>query len=141
MSGATPQQIWTTALRSDEYEQATGQLCAVFTDGTKKFCCLGVACEAVGMTYVTAGAERGYDRQVSVLPYSVAAWLLGLAESQIGDAARDPLVDMPSEYVDRDDARYYLRCTALNDEHHLTFHQIADMVDYFGIVADYYGDV
>jgi len=138
MSGAAPQQIWTGSLRSDNYEQTTGELCAVYSDGTKKFCCLGVACEAYGLTY---DERLGYDRQVSVLPYSVAAWLLGLDATQIGDSARDPLVDMPLDYVDRDEARYYLRCTALNDEHHFTFHQIADMVDYFGVVADYYGDV
>ena len=34
---------WVAALRSGEWQQGTGRLCSLDADGTKRYCCLGVA--------------------------------------------------------------------------------------------------
>lgn len=121
---------WTTALRSREYEQTTGELCTTYSDGSRKYCCLGVACEAMGLTGDESGQYLGVN---SILPFEVAAWLLGQGMAELGDAVRDPMIALGT-YTDRDGYAYMLRCTALNDEYHFTFEQIADLVDYFGII-------
>lgn len=134
MNGAP---LWTSALRSRQYAQTTGELCAVYENGNSEYCCLGVACEVMGLTYVTSPREaRGFENEDAVLPRSVAAWLYGIKDWEVTDAGTDPLIAIPQDYTDRSGVWYYLRCTTLNDDLHFTFDEIADLVDYFGIVQE-----
>lgn len=139
---------WTDALRSDQYKQITGELVAYFRDDddpegmsiTTGHCCLGVACEAYGLrpdVDPRAGLpdrpylHGTYANIASVLPADVAIWL-GLDVRP--DATVDPIIDFPvdMEFLGTRTSNQ-ISCTMLNDELHLNFHQIADLVDYFGI--------
>lgn len=75
-------QKWVDALRSGEYQQATGKL-----KSQEGFCCLGVLCDLYAKEHEDAGWEyRGPDRpsdptdywyfddQSEFLPESVAQW-------------------------------------------------------------------
>ena len=53
----------TSALRSGEYEQGTKALCKLREDGTKEWCCLGVACDLAvkaGVTLAVTTDETEY---------------------------------------------------------------------------------
>ena len=76
-------QKWVDALRSGEYQQATGKL-----KSQEGFCCLGVLCDLYAKEHEDAGWEyRGTDRpsdptdywyfddQSESLPVSVAQWV------------------------------------------------------------------
>lgn len=41
-------QKWVEALRSDQYQQGGGVKCYLVDDGTRRFCCLGVAEHVIG---------------------------------------------------------------------------------------------
>lgn len=116
------------ALRSGEYKQTWGRLCIVRNDDPYRdtrpvgFCCLGVACEVAikaGLPVVkTAATDFGlfrtaaYDDTLSVLPPSVQKWLGFASEGgeHYGPAGRQSLA-------------------FLNDYKHLTFAQIADIIE------------
>ena len=59
---------WVTALRSDDYVQATGRL----RDGDR-FCCLGVACDISGLAEWEEGNR--YLEEKETLPQQVRDWL------------------------------------------------------------------
>lgn len=86
----TPRERWAAALRSGNYEQATGQLRR--TSGERRgYCCLGVACDLyredhpeakwVGIyreTFSlpgTVGAEGALNESTLFLPQDVQDWL------------------------------------------------------------------
>ena len=54
---------WTKALRSGNYDQGTGTL---LDDGY--FCCLGVACDIVGVPYDQISGEYIYDQAEERIP-------------------------------------------------------------------------
>lgn len=101
--------LWLDALRSGEYEQATGQLCE-----NGKYCCLGVLTDLA----VNNGIVQ-WD--VSVFEHDAA-----LAEDvrEWADLTwDDPRTDEP--YGDRDDSSL----ATLNDLAGYTFSQIADVIE------------
>lgn len=104
------------ALRSGEYRQGRGLLCALHKEGAS-YCCLGVACEFYRQEnpgfYTEDSAARGrrtygLNRNVVVLPSEVVDWL-GLSNS-LGAHAGNDLV-------------------AANDSRRLTLAQIADLIE------------
>lgn len=48
------------ALESGKYEQTTDRLCHIKPDGSKAFCCLGVACELSGIRKRTSSIDLTY---------------------------------------------------------------------------------
>lgn len=114
---------WVAALRSGEFVQGEERLAILLPDRvTFAFCCLGVACElaartndkiVVGAMKDTLGRSlRGYDENASVLPESVQEWL-GVHEAA-------PSVLFGERYVE---------LTHLNDNMHLPFSEIADLIE------------
>ena len=74
---------WIDALRSGEYSQGEGQLCAYDEDDNELFCCLGVLCEIAAKQGVavnkTISENDGspvvfYDDKKDFLPDSVRVW-------------------------------------------------------------------
>jgi hypothetical protein len=81
---------WVEALRSGKYQQGKGALCR---DG--KFCCLGVACEVLGISKRTPECRPTvyYEGESTALPKKVAA-MLGL-RTCTGDFGREGgLIDL-----------------------------------------------
>jgi hypothetical protein len=75
---------WVQALRSGKFKQGTGGLCTQELSGDRKYCCLGVACEAAiadGLhldVSSTNGRAYGYvhfNRNTTFLPDAVSDWL------------------------------------------------------------------
>lgn len=94
---------WVKALRSGDYEQGKGYLCKD-SEGSKKFCCLGVACdlyikeEAPYAEWEEDRAEynvMGLLESTYVMPTRVMDWL--------GVESRDPMAfrDGKDEYLSR----------------------------------------
>lgn len=126
---------WVNALRSGEYTQGTGNLHMVTPEGQHEYCCLGVLCdlaEQAGevnskridgthrVAYTYAAEGDGPVREWSethFAPAPVRKWS--------GLASGDPTVD----------ADVPRSLSELNDELHLTFDQIADLIEH-GIPAD-----
>jgi hypothetical protein len=126
-------ELWTTALRSGDYEQGQEALrvSGREEDGSADaYCCLGVACEVYRKETGEGGWHRDdsgfwmfrsgelddygyYDQSWSSLPRKVAEWY---------GVRRDELT------VDFDnDSRNQL--TNLNDNEAQSFEQIADLID------------
>lgn len=145
---------WTQELRTTTRGQTTGylgQVQAVNADGTLVIgnCCLGIGTELAGVqpddtTYVT---EDGHEREPyagDILDYlgnqefppeAFYEWLEVASES-----TGDLLIDWPKDesgmpyYTCRDGEEPMLwSASNLNDRLHLTFSQIADVIDYFGV--------
>lgn len=79
-------EAWVAALRSGDYEQARGALCALDSDSgaVVGYCCLGVACEVYAKTHDDLSIDddyeagyRGYDVCTGYLPAKVRSWLTG----------------------------------------------------------------
>ena len=102
---------WISALRSGKYHQATDAL----TDGTGKFCCLGVACQLAAKEGICKKNGEFYDGEANLLPPKVARWL-GLSERRINPSVRVKGFGKIS-------------LVELNDDHHYTFRQIADLIE------------
>lgn len=106
---------WVAALRSGKYQQGLSALRRV--DNT--FCCLGVACEIAGVPCVLSEGDHkmvtyfyGAERRTGALPAEAQEWL--------GIDTSNPLVN------------YYggVRLLySLNDSEHLTFPEIADLIE------------
>ena len=111
---------WVNALEAGKYRQATGCLT---NDG--KFCCLGVACQLAKKEGVVKREDYRYDDEESVLPESVMDYL-GVNDSNpdITWSKKDkqalPKVQLHIGQV--------VCLTSLNDEHNLTFRQIAGII-------------
>lgn len=121
---------WITALRSDEYQQCTGQLRD--TNGANGYCCLGVLTDLYvksegtgdsgewteGGTFVYTD-DAGYERSEGFsVPNPVMAWA-GLRTS-------DPVTTGNDPYSGECESKY---ATALNDDELWSFHQIAEWVE------------
>jgi hypothetical protein len=112
-------QKWVEALRSADYEQATGAL-----RKDDAYCCLGVACDLSGLGRWVENTELARweyrddddpeDYGVGVLPGSVADWL--------GVGQVNPNLYAPALEGKRSAA-------SLNDSYHYNFNQIADAVE------------
>lgn len=95
---------WTKALRSGNYDQGTGTL---LDDG--HFCCLGVACDVVGVPYDQISGEYIYEKFTEH----------GIPDPLVGGADVNLLVKQLSEMNDG---------TNSNREQH-DFNTIADWID------------
>lgn len=134
---------WVEALRTTTRKQGTGQL-GQFIDGEMFACCLEIGCEAAGFepTFydrldnpifpaesrfpVEATHVAFYDNELTA-PYEFGEWLNAREDYQ------DPMLDIPDDYRDQDGEPYKLRCSTLNDALYLSFAQIADLIEYFGV--------
>lgn len=122
---------WVAALRSGEYQQATGKL----TDGGG-YCCLGVLCElAAARGVVTIEVHPGYktyDGASHTLPTAAHTWA-GLRDA-------NPTVPVPDEIaarIDEGDLLWHegIPLAAFNDGNvaygvgPLAFNAIADIIE------------
>lgn len=123
------------ALRSDEFGQTTGALRD--EDG---YCCLGVACEAAiedGVeVLVTWNPEYGkyfFSGADGLPPQPVEDWAFD-ARAMLAERAWEVEVDW-SQYPDIDMGTgiHIVQLTELNDTYHLTFAQIADLIEADGV--------
>jgi len=101
-------QRWIEALRSGEYQQGKESL---FHCG--KFCCLGVLTDLYikehGLQWNQESADLwNFETEWAVLPRSVQIWA--------GVPLRNPTIMNE-------------RATALNDNHHLSFNEIAALIE------------
>lgn len=120
---SNPMQQWLTALRSGEYEQGEGQLVQPSVAGGFEYCCLGVAGKVV--FDLTAKNMRGQ----SDLTVDRAA-KLGLNKEITGPERmklREKFGITSSLYNDRQSV-----CIRANDTKHMTFEQIAEMIEVMG---------
>lgn len=125
---------WLTDLRSGNYQQGLGALHKVRRqeDGTERheFCCLGVLCEgavAAGKTERIPRDDYGNDTNTGfrygvkeTMEYRDPWWLPDSVREWAGLDSRDPVIVYENEAVS---------LSSLNDVHHLSFSQIADIVE------------
>lgn len=143
---------WTQELRTTDRAQTTGYLGKiedVKADGTLVIgnCCLGIGTELAGVkpdaTYVNedgehhepyAGDIQDYLGNQEFPPEPFFDWL-EVASDERGDLLIDWPRDANGEAVYWTDEHEPMLWSAsnLNDDLHLTFSQIADVVDYFGV--------
>lgn len=140
---------WTNTLRTTEREQISHTLIGIDSETGEitGMCCLGIGeVECMGKTITTESIAGTYFPRVNGearsngLPGSGFARWLGASVLGSEDAAKsDVTIDTPGIFTvrageDLDDEEYsHVTASILNDEFHLTFAQIADMVDYFGV--------
>lgn len=109
-------QKWIDALRSGEYKQGKGRL----RNSENEFCCLGVLCDLAakeGVVKEVAGFDEFYyDGGSLTPPPSVKEW----AESDLECLDIDYTMGVEGHYTELND-----------DEHGLTFDQIADLIEVF----------
>lgn len=101
-------ELWVRALRSEDYHQGHGALRTRYgeegeEDPPVKHCCLGVLCELSGLEYESAGWW---------LPTAVQEWAG---------------ISVPSPELQHGDE--WLSIDVLNDEVHLTFEELADLIE------------
>ncbi len=137
---------WLRELRTTDKEQGKDALCNVvrsadpdtgrFDKFSYAFCCLGVGQAMLG-TEPSVMVSHG----MSLASREFVEWL-GLevpsgGESRTEDVAYDLVVDWPESYSpSRHPTRKLfstVTCSRLNDDYKLTFSQIADVIEYFGI--------
>lgn len=122
---------WLEALRSGEYKQGGGALCANASDGME-YCCLGVLTDIYAKEkgiafYPTKNVDNEWDaplrdtldvssRPKELLCNEVIEWA--------GLDCDNPLV-VATVYTET--CNYTV--ADLNDEHHLTFNEIADAIE------------
>lgn len=133
---------WAVGLRTTSSPQVHSRLAANLGNGVVGFCCLGLGCELAGIERDRAGTEYAYDGTTGLPPARFHQWL-GLdpgahvppPPGHGHDVAVDWDLDLYGydmrEYHDDDDMRTY---ASLNDNLALTFPQIADIVDHFGVI-------
>jgi hypothetical protein len=129
--------MWTDELRATTTPQVRGNLAAPVDQYSENSeigaCCLGV------LECVRLGVEpKDLPNDVGLPALEAADWL-GV-ETDFLDHVRmvNFNIDYPYDLrvsvgIDAVDVDYILSATAMNDDLCLTFSQIADMVDYFGI--------
>lgn len=117
---------WTAKLRSDEFEQGVNRLNYIDPkDGRRKNCCLGVLCELAVDAGVVMTSEEG-----RCIAYGVYANATSLPEEVMewcGLGSDDPIL-FKRPYADGSGGTP-ITCAAANDDEHLTFAQIADLID------------
>lgn len=128
---------WVEALRSGDYVQTEGTLCRRY-DAEARYCCLGVVCDLAALDGVEmqrrerAGGDNttviSFDGISGTLPQVARDWLAGDGELPYGNPTftwdkmqvKDPEAGEGSE----------ITATGCNDDAHLSFDQIADMVEW-----------
>jgi hypothetical protein len=116
----TPNQLkWVEALESGAFKQGQGGLAVERGDGSREYCCLGVACrlaiqDGVPITEVPANHSDDiiFDRKAGYLPRRVQKWL----------SVDDSNPTIGNHYA-----------AELNDEHGLSFAEIAARVREHGV--------
>lgn len=146
---------WTARLRTPGLKQARTVLATVPTDDSDiddaAFCCLGVGCVEAGIPVRAYPVEHptedegwclSFDGAVEMAPTSLHTWL-GVRPQN--EDSEDVFLDIPEgwcyvkdfEVQGGDqmvkDLAAYSGASSLNDDLHLSFSAIADMVDYFGV--------
>lgn len=128
---------WTHQLRHSGLPQTNGELATQVEPETVAYCCLGVVCiiPEVGVEHQIApiveepAVRHRFDGAVLDLPRRAQDWL--------GVTRANPFIDWPAGLCDRDGEPYLngdeATCAGVNDALGLSFAQIADLVDYFGI--------
>lgn len=126
---------WVNALRSGDYEQGQGAL----KKPNGQYCCLGVLCDlydkhrmeefaaesswavdTVSLNeYISVLGDRS---EVGVPPNAVVDWA-GLPHNN-----PDILVDLEDE-IEEEKYQYELPIAELNDDHGLTFNELADLIE------------
>lgn len=102
---------WVAALRSGKYEQGRGLL----RNKEDRYCCLGVLCDVIDPTKWSpdsTGFTHGYEESDVALPSDVV--------KVAGLTSNDP--EIAVEYG-------VTSLITLNDAHHWTFEQIADIIE------------
>lgn len=143
--------VWTTDLRTTDANQTQGKLAIALDDsGTDaEYCCLGRGCVAMGLEgrLVSGSRTLQFNGADDLPPVEFLVWL-GLYETvPEALAALTPMgirtefeviIDWTDntgqviEFWDESDP-FEHGASSLNDDLHLTFDQIADVLDWFGI--------
>lgn len=100
---------WIAALRGGEYKQGRSWLYNNRGDGTKEYCCLGVAACVLGVP----------------IDYMNGATLSGLRHSNITDDIREVLYKEREGHTDT----YQNHFIAMNDSYNNNFLEIADYIE------------
>lgn len=131
--------VWTDRLREPGLNQTTGALIEGEYEHDFSYCCLGVGCMVAGIPQVRInGTEafvvNGMDFE-ALPPVEFHRWLG--TDPDTTERSLDVYPDWPEGLMTADDLnlRGEVSCANLNDECSLTFAQIADVLDYFGIQA------
>jgi hypothetical protein len=141
MTNLTNLKRWTAALRDGTRQQGEGYLRELI-DGIPHYCCLGVACEVFGIesrqtlngSTLTEYGAFGNE----TMPPSEFRKILGLSNDT---------VDGEDVFLDAGDVTYCsddqdpdteldlcdIGLAEINDDWGLSFEQIADLIDYFGV--------
>lgn len=135
---------WIKFLRETDLPQTHGALSRWIdaTEGKAGYCCLGIGCEVSGVVKVERSRSKAlrqagyvayeFDGEVAIAPRSFIEWL-GLKFDFGPDIRRGNLrVLWPEGLAGLDDELPY-NLTDLNDRLQLTFSQIADVIEYFGV--------
>lgn len=128
---------WTHKLRDPWLKQANGQLGKRTEDGGESFCCLGVG-ETLIHKYVEQ--EDGAFKFDHTTTFPTEEWFKWIGIDVLIEEW-DEWPEEPDPIIDHDfgtgPGKNHIgpRITAsvLNDVWHLTFPQIADVIDYFGL--------
>lgn len=89
------------ALESGEFEQGRGHLLMIFQDGTRKLCCLGVACLKMGLEYqLEKLVSPGRDFRKGLFN-GESAYLPRSAVEHYGFASNNPIIIFDGEFVGR----------------------------------------
>lgn len=111
--------MWTTALRSEDYEQGSG--CLVEDD---LYCCLGVLGSELEARDYGSFDDWGYFRYAGVQHSKILPWT---AAKLVGLDDGNPSIHIPDV---KGDVAESTSLAELNDEG-VPFYQIADLIDYF----------
>lgn len=126
---------WIAELRSGKRDQGFGRLKTRKPHEKPKFCCLGVATELSGVKSAATDLRIGTDNSEVVYGYGIegnTGLLPPTTQKWLGISKDNPGINI--YYPARDDGAYFFRLANLNDYLHLTFDQIADLAEYFGII-------
>lgn len=126
---------WIAALRSGRFEQGRG---ALHNGG---YCCLGVACELMGLEGKPMPNHRvAYDGEVFLAPLSVIQWFGVSSPLKSRWGGTDLVPDWPEGWMSQGSQPEFEQVSlelvgtaaSMNDAG-FTFDQIADVFEYFGL--------
>lgn len=140
---------WTRALRSGKYRQI-GETLVDTTDkadpdSSLAYCCMGVVAALAGNKVHVDFEDneddeghilrnwRAYMADGSELPGPITHAWLGLQLTQNLREGGEEDIHVKYDLPDQGGLPCTLTCAMMNDSLHLSFDQIADMIDYFGI--------
>lgn len=115
--------LWVAALRSGEFEQGKGAMCVTMSEKqgriarffrlkpkiTKKFCCLGVACEVAMRNGVYLNTRRNHKGEVIEVLYNGIGWTLPTSVMKwLGVSSTNPIISNNNNIIDAAHANDYL---------------------------------